>query len=59
MSHQEQCPSPGKHPTHICKLREKGLMEEIDRLSARPTVICNKCRAKADSAEHLCNPRPL
>jgi hypothetical protein len=59
MNDKEKCPSPGEHKLHMCKLQEKGLMEEIDRHSAKPTVICNKCRAKADEATYLCNPRPL
>ncbi|PLX96912.1 MAG: hypothetical protein C0622_13935 [Desulfuromonas sp.] len=43
----------------MCELRAKGLLEEIDRRSARPTVVCGKCGAKADLPEHLHNPRPL
>jgi len=43
----------------MCELRAKGLMEEIDRRSAKPTVVCGKCRAKADRPEYLHNPRPL
>ena len=43
----------------MCELKAKGLMEEIDRLSNNPTVVCGKCGAKADNPEHLHNPRPL
>jgi len=43
----------------ICQLRAKGLMEEIDRRSDKPTVICNKCGAKANQPEQVHNPRPL
>lgn len=43
----------------ICQLRASGLMEEIDRRSSKPTVICNKCGAKANLAEQVHNPRPL
>lgn len=43
----------------MCELRAKGLMEEIDKRSANPTVVCGKCRAKADRPEDLHNPRPL
>jgi len=42
-----------------CELRAKGLMEEIDRRSKNPTVVCGKCGGKADLPEHLHNPRPL
>ena len=43
----------------MCELRAKGLMEEIDRRSIKPTVVCGKCGVKADLPEHLHNPRPL
>ncbi|NOQ42454.1 MAG: hypothetical protein GQ563_08150 [Desulfuromusa sp.] len=43
----------------MCELRAKGLMEEIDRRSINPTVVCGKCGVKADNPEHLHNPRPL
>ena len=43
----------------MCELRAKGLMEEIDRRSSAPTVVCGKCGAKANLPEHLHNPRPL
>ena len=43
----------------ICQLKSKGLMEEIDRRSTNPTVVCNKCGAKANLPEQLHNPRPL
>jgi hypothetical protein len=47
-----------KHP-HMCRLKQEGMMEEIDRHSARPRMVCSKCGAKADDAAYLCNPRPL
>jgi len=43
----------------MCQLKAKGLMEEIDRRSSKPTVICNKCGAKANLPEQVHNPRPL
>lgn len=43
----------------MCELKARGLMEEIDRRSTDPTVICGKCMAKADRPEDLHNPRPL
>lgn len=58
-SQQDTCAKPSEHLAHMCKLRKHGLMEEIDRHSAHPTVICCKCGAKADSAAYLCQPRPL
>ncbi|HKJ05198.1 MAG TPA: hypothetical protein VJ974_06335 [Geopsychrobacteraceae bacterium] len=44
---------------HMCELKAKGLMEEIDRRSTDPTVVCGKCLAKANRPEDLHNPRPL
>lgn len=43
----------------MCELRGQGLMEEIDRLSGNPTVVCGKCGLKADNPDQLHNPRPL
>lgn len=43
----------------ICQLKAQGLMEEIDRRSTKPTVVCGKCGAKANLPEQLHNPRPL
>jgi len=43
----------------MCELKARGMMEEIDRRSDQPTVVCGKCGAKANASEHLHNPRPL
>ncbi len=43
----------------MCQLKAKGLMEEIDRRSTKPTVVCNKCGAKANEANQVHNPLPL
>lgn len=43
----------------MCELRIRGLMEELDRRSTQPTVVCGKCGNKANRPEHLHNPRPL
>ena len=43
----------------MCQLKAQGLMEEIDRRSTRPTVVCAKCGAKANEADQVHNPRPL
>ena len=40
----------------MCQLKARGLMEEIDRRSTRPTVVCNKCGAKANEANQVHNP---
>lgn len=43
----------------MCQLKAQGWMAEIDRRSTKPTVVCNKCGAKADRAADLHNPLPL
>lgn len=43
----------------MCELKAKGMMEEIDRRSSKPTVVCGKCGAKANLPEQLHNPRPI
>ncbi len=58
MASLKDCETPDYHDMHMCKLRKKGLMEEIDRRSANPTVVCNKCGARANENRDLCQPRP-
>jgi len=55
----EACEAPKIHEMHLCKLRQKGLLEELGRRSDRPTVVCAKCGAQANSERDLCKPRPL
>ena len=43
----------------MCQLKAAGMMQEIDRRSTRPTVVCGKCGAKANEAHHVHNPLPL
>jgi len=43
----------------MCELKARGLMEEIDKRSTDPTVVCGKCLAKANRSEDLHNPRPI
>jgi hypothetical protein len=59
MTEKEKCPRPSGHKLHMCAMKQQGLMEEIDKHSAHPTVVCSRCGAKANSAEYLCTPRPL
>ena len=59
MGSKEWCETPRYHDLHMCKLRKKGLEEEIGRRSDRPTVVCEKCGAKANEKNDLCRPRPL
>jgi len=61
MSEKESCPTPKGHKAHMCQLKAEGRIEDIDRHSAKPKFVCNKCGAgaKADEDGYLCNPRPL
>lgn len=59
MSENESCPKPNEHKAHMCQLKYEGRIEEIDRHSAKPKFVCNRCRAKADEEDRLCNPWPL
>lgn len=59
MGKKDECETPKYHDMHMCKLRKKGLMEEIDRRSDRPAVVCAKCGARANEGRDLCQPRPL
>jgi hypothetical protein len=55
----KDCWEPKKHPKHMCKLLKMGMMMEIDQGSAKPTVTCAKCGAKADVPASVCQPKPL
>lgn len=59
MSEYKGCPKPDQHTAHMCQLKHEGSIEEMDKHSAKPKFICNKCQAKADAEDYLCNPRPL
>lgn len=59
MSEYKGCPKPEEHKAHMCQLKHEGRIEEIDKHSAKPKFICNRCQAKADQEDYLCNPRPL
>jgi hypothetical protein len=55
----KDCRNLEKHPTHMCKLFKQGMIMEIDQRSAKPTVACAKCGAKADVSDAVCQPKPL
>lgn len=59
MNEKESCPTPAEHKKHMCQLKHEGNIEEMDKRSARPKFICNRCQAKADDEGYLCNPRPI
>ena len=55
----QDCPTPKKHPKHLCKLNKKGRKKEIAARSDAPQVRCDKCGLKANRAEDVCHPRTL
>jgi len=59
MGKEPECGAGERQRLHFCQLLQRGLMEERDRRSRRPTVVCCKCGARADAPEDLCQPRPL
>jgi hypothetical protein len=53
------CRLPEYHFKHICKLRKKGMMREIQELAAEAAYRCEKCHAEAKKERNLCQPGKL
>mgnify|MGYP001226950679 CR=1 FL=1 len=53
------CRDPELHELHFCKLKKKGLTEEIAARTRAPDFICHNCGARADREDDLCNASPL
>ncbi|MCM2264401.1 MAG: hypothetical protein NDI73_04320 [Desulfuromonadales bacterium] len=53
------CRDPELHDLHFCKLKKKGLYDEMAARSRTPTCVCHNCGARADREDDLCNPSPL
>jgi len=53
------CEGPECHSDHLCVLMERGLTEEIRRISSRPAFACRSCQAHANETGYLCDPQPL
>jgi hypothetical protein len=52
----DHCPTPKKHPKHLCKLKKKGKTDELAARSNAPTTTCDKCGAQGNIAEDVCHP---
>ncbi len=52
----QDCLDPDYHFKHICKLRKKGMMREIQELSDEAIYYCEKCNAEAKKDRNLCQP---
>ncbi len=55
----QDCLDPDYHFKHICKLRKKGMMREIQELAEDAAYQCRKCRAEAKKERNLCQPGRL
>jgi hypothetical protein len=55
----EACTRLEGHKAHMCQLKAEGCIEQMDKHSAKPNFTCNKCGAKAEAEDFLCQPRPL
>ena len=53
------CHLPEYHYKHICKLRKKGLMKEIQELADDAAYQCAKCKAEAKKERNLCQPEKI
>ncbi len=55
----DHCPTPKKHPKHLCKLKKKGKLDELAARSNAPSAKCDKCGAQGNVAEDVCHPKTL
>ncbi len=55
----DHCPTPKKHPKHLCKLKKKGKLDELAARSSAPTTSCIKCGTRGNIAEDVCHPEKL
>jgi len=53
------CSCGEKHQGHICVLKSKGMLREVEHICRNPTVVCFICGAEADASENVCEPMPL
>ena len=53
------CQCGEKHEGHLCMLKSKGLVKEVEHLTRNPTVVCFICGSEANSADNVCEPMPL
>jgi len=53
------CRDPALHHMHFCKLKKRGLGEELAARTKAPAFVCHNCGGRADHATDLCNPSPL
>lgn len=59
MDANHNCSCGEKHQGHICMLKSKGLLREVDHLTSNPAFACFTCGVEANSEENVCSPIPL
>ncbi len=59
MSDSTVCRDPSLHDLHFCKLKKKGLTEEMAARTRAPAFVCHNCGARTDHASDVCNPSSL
>jgi hypothetical protein len=59
MDPNEKCVCTGNHERHICFLHSKGFIDEVEKLTANPTVTCSICLVNANSPDNVCSPTTL
>lgn len=59
MSDKPICRDPALHDMHFCKLRKKGLTQEMAARTTAPAFVCHNCGVRVDHAGDVCNPSPL
>ncbi|TLM66312.1 MAG: hypothetical protein FDZ69_06640 [Deltaproteobacteria bacterium] len=59
MSGSTICRDPALHDLHFCKLKKKGLYDELAARSRAPAFVCHNCGARADREDDVCNASPL
>lgn len=53
------CRCGEKHEGHICVLKSRGMLTEVEHLTDNPAFACFMCGAEANSSDSLCEPVPI
>lgn len=59
MGQDKRCMCEERHQCHMCVLRDKGLIRQIERASSNPNVACVECGEEANAEDSVCVPVTL
>jgi len=59
MGEDKKCICDEKHQKHLCQLRCKGKIKEVERQTRFPNVACSYCGENANLEDNVCEPVPL